>query len=305
LQHYKIVFAFLNLYLRKNIRKIMKEKLYEWAEKIIPWLLTHGLKIVFIGIAIFILYKIVHRAIIRIVHISVLRDKDSSLEARQKREFTLVRIFNWTNRIVFFLLGGLMMLQEAGIPVGPLLAGAGIVGIAVGFGGQYIIRDILSGFFIIFENQYRIGDVVSFDKTSGVVEDISLRMTTLRDMDGTVHYVPHGEIKIVSNLSKDYANINMNIAISYNADLDHVIKVANEVGLQLANDPQWKSLINKPPQFLRVDKFEDSAVIIKILGETQPLMQWEVNGELRKRIKKAFDEEGIVMPYPQRVIHQA
>ena len=283
----------------------MKEKLYEWAEKIIPWLLTHGLKIVFIALAIFVIYKIVHRAIIRIVHLSVLRDKDSSPEARQKREFTLIRIFNWTNRIVFFLLGGLMMLQEAGIPVGPLLAGAGIVGIAVGFGGQYIIRDILSGFFIIFENQYRIGDVVSFDKTSGVVEDISLRMTTLRDMDGTVHYVPHGEIKIVSNLSKDYANINMNIAVSYNADLDHVIKVANEVGLQLAGDPQWKSLINQPPQFLRVDKFEESAVIIKIMGETQPLKQWEVNGELRKRIKKAFDEEEIVMPYPQRVIHHA
>jgi len=271
----------------------------------IPWLLTHGLKIVFIALATFILYKIVHKTIIRIVHLSVIRDKDSSPEAQQKRELTLIRIFNWTNRIIFFLIAGLMILQEAGIPVGPLLAGAGIVGLAVGFGGQYLIRDLLSGFFIIFENQYRIGDVVSFDKTSGVVEDISLRLTTLRDMDGTVHYVPHGEIKIVSNLSKDYANINMNIAISYNAELDHVIKVANEVGLELANDPSWKSLITKPPQFLRVDKFEESAVIIKIMGETQPLKQWEVNGELRKRLKFAFDKEGIEMPFPQRVIHQA
>jgi small conductance mechanosensitive channel len=283
----------------------MKYDFTNWFDKLIPWLLNHGVKIVIIIIAAIVLYLIVSRAIRRIVRISVAADKESTPEARQKREFTLIRIFNWTNRIVFFLLGGLMMLQEAGIPVGPLLAGAGIVGIAVGFGGQYIIRDILSGFFIIFENQYRIGDVVSFDKTSGVVEDISLRLTTLRDMDGTVHYVPHGEIKIVSNLSKDYAYINMNIGISYNADLDHVIKVANEVGLQLASDPQWKSLINKPPQFLRVDKFEDSAVIIKITGETQPLKQWEVNGELRKRIKIAFDKEGIEMPYPQRVIHQA
>lgn len=283
----------------------MKEKLYEWAEKIIPWLLTHGLKIVFIGIAIFILYKIIHRAIIRIVHLSVLRDKDSSPEAQQKREFTLIRIFNWTNRIVFFLLGGLMILQEAGIPVGPLLAGAGIVGIAVGFGGQYIIRDILSGFFIIFENQYRIGDVVSFDKTSGVVEDISLRMTTLRDLDGTVHFVPHGEIKIVSNLSKDYARINLDIAVAYKTDIEHATRVVNEVGLELFNDPQWKNFIIDPPQFLRVDEFKESAIIIKILGETQPLKQWEVNGELRKRLKVAFDKEGIVMPFPQRVIHQA
>lgn len=283
----------------------MKYDFTKWFDKLIPWLLNHGVKIVIIIIAAIVLYLIVSRAIRRIVRISVAADKESTPEARQKREFTLIRIFNWTNRIVFFLLGGLMMLQEAGIPVGPLLAGAGIVGIAVGFGGQYIIRDILSGFFIIFENQYRIGDVVSFDKTSGVVEDISLRLTTLRDMDGTVHYVPHGEIKIVSNLSKDYAYINMNIGISYNADLDHVIKVANEVGLQLASDPQWKSLINKPPQFLRVDKFEDSAVIIKITGETQPLKQWEVNGELRKRLKFAFDKEGIEIPFPQRVIHQA
>jgi len=283
----------------------MKEKLYEWAEKIIPWLLTHGLKIVFIVIATFILYKIVRKTIKRIVHLTVLRDKDSSLEAQQKREFTLIRIFNWTNRIIFFLIAGLMILQEAGIPVGPLLAGAGIVGLAVGFGGQYLIRDLLSGFFIIFENQYRIGDVVSFDKTSGVVEDISLRLTTLRDLDGTVHFVPHGEIKIVSNLSKDYARINLDIAVAYKTDLEHAIKVVNEVGLKLFNDPQWKEFIIEPPQFLRVDEFKESAVILKILGETQPLKQWEVNGELRKRLKFAFDKEGIEIPFPQRVIHQA
>jgi moderate conductance mechanosensitive channel len=283
----------------------MKEKLYEWTEKIIPWLLNHGVKIILITIAGFILYKIVRRAIMRIVHLSVLADKESTPEAKQKRAYTLIRIFNWTNRIIFILLGGLMILQEAGIPVGPLLAGAGIVGLAIGFGGQYLIRDLLSGFFIIFENQYRIGDVVSFDKTSGVVEDISLRHTTLRDLDGTVHYIPHGEIKIVSNLSKDYANINLNIGISYKNDLDHVIKVTNQIGLELANDPQWKGLITKPPQFLRVEKFEESAVIIKILGETQPLKQWEVNGELRKRLKFAYDKENIEIPLPQRVIHQA
>ncbi|HNW89842.1 MAG TPA: mechanosensitive ion channel family protein [Bacteroidales bacterium] len=283
----------------------MKEKVYEWAEKLIPWILNHGVKIVFITIAMFVLYKIVRRTIKRIIHLSVIADKESSAEAQQKREFTLIRIFNWVNRILFVLLGGLMILQEAGIPVGPLLAGAGIVGIAVGFGGQYLIRDLLSGFFIIFENQYRIGDVVSFDKTSGVVEDISLRLTTLRDMDGTVHHVPHGEIKIVSNLSKDYARINMDIGVAYNTPFDHLIKVINEVGLELSDDPQWKEFIIKPPQFLRVAEFAESAIIIKILGETQPMKQWEVSGELRKRLKIAFDKEGIVIPFPQRVIHQA
>ncbi|HNX06129.1 MAG TPA: mechanosensitive ion channel family protein [Bacteroidales bacterium] len=283
----------------------MKEKFYEWIEKLIPWLLNHGIKIVFISLAMFILYKLAGRAIKKIIRLSVTSDKESSPEAQKKRELTLLRIFNWVSRVLFFLLAGLMILQEAGIPVGPLLAGAGIVGIAVGFGGQYLIRDLLAGFFIIFENQYRIGDVVSFDKISGVVEDISLRLTTLRDMDGTVHHVPHGEIKVVSNLSKDFASINLDIGIAYESELEHVIKVVNEVGLKLSNDPQWKEFIIDPPHFLRVNDFADSAIIIKIQGNTQPLKQWAVNGELRKRLKLAFDTEGIKIPYPQMVVHQA
>ncbi|HOV10847.1 MAG TPA: mechanosensitive ion channel family protein [Bacteroidales bacterium] len=282
----------------------MKEKLIEWVEKIFPWLLNHGVKIVFIGLAMFILYKLVGRAIKRIIRISVLADKQSSPEAQKKREFTLVRIFNWVSRVLFFLLAGLMILQEAGIPVGPLLAGAGIVGIAVGFGGQYLIRDLLSGFFIIFENQYRIGDVVNFDKTSGVVEDISLRLTTLRDMDGTVHHVPHGEIKIVSNLSKDYARINMNIGVGYQTKFDHLIKVINNVGSELSNDPEWEDFIIKAPEFLRIEEFAESAIIVKIVGETKPMQQWAVSGELRKRLKIAFDKENIEIPMPQMVVHQ-
>jgi len=184
------------------------------------------------------------------------------------------------------------------------LAGAGIIGLAVGFGGQYLIRDLISGFFIIIENQYRVGDVVNFDGTGGLVEDISFRMTTLRDLDGTVHHIPHGEIKKVANLSKDFARVNLNIGVSYNSKLDHVIQIVNEVGNELSQDAQWKEFIIKPPQFLRVDDFADSSIVIKILGETQPLKQWEVTGELRKRIKIAFDNEGIEIPFPQRVIHQ-
>ena len=198
----------------------------------------------------------------------------------------------------------LMILQEIEIPIAPILAGAGIIGIAVGFGGQYLIKDIISGFFFILENQYRVGDVVNFDGTGGLVEDISLRMTTLRDLDGTVHHIPHGEITKVANLSKDFARINLNIGIAYAANLDQVIKIVNEVGDKLSQDPKWKEFIIKSPQFLRVEDFADSSVVIKILGETQPLKQWEVTGELRKRIKIAFDNEGIEIPFPQRVVHQ-
>ena len=130
-------------------------------------------------------------------------------------------------------------------------------------------------------------------------------MTTLRDIDGIVHHVPHGEIKKVSNLSKQFARVNLNIGVSYNSNLEKVISVVNKVGKELSEDHEWKESILKPPQFLRVDSFGDSAIIIKILGETKPLKQWEVTGELRKRLKITFDREGIEIPFPQRVVHQA
>ncbi|MFA5421046.1 MAG: mechanosensitive ion channel family protein, partial [Patescibacteria group bacterium] len=151
----------------------------------------------------------------------------------------------------------------------------------------------------------RIGDVVSFDGDSGSVEDITLRMTTLRDLNGTVHHIPHGEIKRVSNLSKSFARVNLDISVSYNSKLENVINVVNRVGKELAEDDKFKNSIIKAPEFLRVDDFADSAIIIKILGDTKPLKQWEVTGELRKRLKLAFDEAGIEIPFPQRVIHQA
>ncbi len=155
------------------------------------------------------------------------------------------------------------------------------------------------------ENQYRVGDVVCFGDTCGSVEKINLRTTILRDLDGVVHHIPNGEIKIASNLSKHYSRVNIDIGVSYDSNLEKVIKVVNKVGSDLAKDKKWKEKIIKPPQFLRVNDFGDSAIMIKILGETMPIMQWEVAGELKKRLKIAFDKEGIEIPYPQRVIHKA
>ena len=283
----------------------MKEIFAEWIELLVPWLLSHGIRVLIIIIGVFILNKVSKRFIERMVRIAVVSDKNISEQAEKKREDTLIRIFNWAFTIIIFVIGGLMILQEIGIPIGPILASAGIIGLAVGFGGQYLVRDIISGFFIILENQYRIGDVVNFDGTGGLVEDISMRMTTLRDMNGTVHHIPHGDIKRVSNLSKHFSRINLNIGISYRSKLDHVIEVVNRVGMELSEEPVWKEFILKPPQFLRVDDFADSAIIIKILGDTQPLTHWEIAGELRKRLKIAFDKEGIEIPFPQRVIHNA
>lgn len=282
----------------------MEEPFKKFIEAVIPWLLDHGLKMGIIAIAAWLLYKIACRIIDKSVRIAVVPDANFSEESEKKREDTLIRIFNGVTRILILVMAILMILQEVGLKIGPVLAGAGIVGLAFGFGGQYLIKDVITGLFIILENQFRIGDVVNIDGTSGLVQDISLRKTTLRDLDGTVHHIPHGTITLVSNLSKDFARVNLNIGVAYNTNLEHLIKVIDRTGNELAEDPDFREAVISPPKFLRVDEFADSAVIVKILGETKPLKQWEISGEFRRRLKIAFDKEGIEIPFPQRVIHQ-
>ncbi len=276
---------------------------FSWSEKILPWIMAHGIKIVFIIVVTLILNRFVNRFITRIVRIAVVADKYSSKEAEEKRENTLIHIFTFALRILLWSLAILTILQEFGVKVGALLGAAGIVGVALGFGAQSLVRDVISGLFIIIENQYRIGDVIDVGTVNGTVEDITLRKTTLRDIDGTTHHIPHGEIKIVSNKSKDFARINLDVGVAYDSNLEHVIEVINRVGNELAEDPAWKDMITAPPQFLRVNKLGDSAIEIKILGETIQLKQWEITGELRKRIVIAFNKENIEIPFPQRVIH--
>ncbi len=272
------------------------------ATVIVPWLLNHGIRIVLFILGGYLAEFLLTRLIIKVVRISVRPAPHDSPDAEKKREDTLIRIITWTSAIIVILLVAAMILQELGVSIGPILAGAGVVGLAVGFGGQYLIRDFITGFFLILENQYRIGDFVSLDGTEGNVEDISLRMTSLRDMNGTVHYVPHGDIKRVSNMSKNFARINLNINVTYHSNMEKVIRIINEVGNEISMDPAWKDLIIKAPQFLRVDDFTDSSVTLKIVGETMPNKQWTVTGELRKRILETFEREHIELPIPQRFI---
>ena len=268
---------------------------------LLAWTAEHGFKIILILIGALLLQHFSGRLIVRLIR-KLVKQGNQSKQAEEKRENTLIQVVNGASYIIIWLLALLMVLSEMGIAIGPILAAAGVAGIALGFGGQYLIRDLISGIFIILENQYRTGDVVCFDRTCGLVEHITLRMTTLRDLNGTVHHVPHGEVNTVSNLSKGYSRVNLDIGVAYDSDLEHVIEVVNRVGQELADDPDWKEHIFKAPKFLRVDDFADSAIIIKILGDTLPIMQWDVTGELRKRLKLAFDKEGIVIPFPQRVV---
>lgn len=277
----------------------------QWSDLVLPWLLDHGVKITLAFVLAFVLKSISHAFLDKVVRKMIRSNRFLSREAEEKRENTLIRILSGTITVIIWIVTILIVLQELGFDIGPFLAAAGIVGLALGFGGQYLIRDIISGLFIILENQYRVGDTVCFDQTCGTVEDISLRMTSLRDLNGTVHHIPHGEIKKVSNQTKGHSGININIGIGYNSDLEHVIKVVNKIGEDMMADENWGKLITKAPKFLRVNDFADSSIIIKILGETLPTKQWEVAGELRKRIKIAFDKEGIDLPFPQVVVHQA
>ncbi len=267
------------------------------------WILTHGVAILVIIVVAVTVHLIGGLFVERIIRKLVSGHNFRSKAAEQKREDTLIRIVRGTLKVVIWIMATLMILSEIGIDIGPLLAAAGVAGLAIGFGGQYLIRDVVAGLFIILENQYRVGDVIGLDGTCGLVEDISIRMVKIRDLDGTVHHIPHGVVSKVSNLSKDFARVNLDIGISYRADLETVIRVINEVGQGMADDPYWKPSIIKPMQFARVNDFADSAVMIKILGDTEPLKQWDVAGEYRKRLKIAFDQNGIDIPFPQRVIH--
>lgn len=267
------------------------------------WVTVHGPRIVAIFAFALVVQLFMGAALGRVIRKLVPARHFASAEAEKKREDTLIRIARGALKVLVWTVALLMLLAEFGVDIGPLLAAAGIAGIAVGFGGQYLIRDIVSGFFIIIENQYRVGDVVCLDDTCGSVEDISLRLATLRDLDGTVHHVPHGAVSKVSNLSKVFARVNLNVGVGYESNLEQVIEVVNATGEALAKDPAWADKILKAPAFERVDDFADSAVVVKILGDTLPLQQWAVTGELRKRLKIAFDKAGIEIPYPQRTIH--
>ena len=196
-----------------------------------------------------------------------------------------------------------MIMAEIGINITPVVAGFGIAGIAIGFGAQSLVKDFIAGLFILIENQYGVGDVVRIADIAGIVEEINLRRTVLRDLDGIVHSVPNGEIRVASNFTQDWSRVNLNISVGYGEDLDHVTEVLNRIGKEMAEEPYWSELILDAPQVLRVDAFEDSGIAIKVLGDTKPIKQWDVMGELRRRIKIAFDEEGIEIPWPHTKVY--
>lgn len=195
-------------------------------------------------------------------------------------------------------MAGLTVLRDMGVDVMPVLTGAGILGLAVGFGAQTLVRDVISGFFLIFEGNLRVGDVADIDGTGGVVETINLRTTAIRDLEGTLHVFPNGSFERFSNRTKDYSYYVIDVGVAYKEDTDRVCGVLQSVGTEIERDPSFASAVLAPLDILGVDAFEDSQVTIKIRIKTVPLKQWDVGRELRRRIKMAFDREGIEIPFP-------
>jgi len=274
------------------------------SEDVKQWLAKTGVAIVIILMVGIVLWSALKKLLPPLVASFMARPvPGESKEGIKRRVNTLTGVFLGLGRIIIILIAILMILSEIGVSIGPILAGFGIVGIAVGFGAQYLIKDLIAGIFILMENQYRIGDVAKVADVSGLVEQVNLRKTVLRDIDGIVHHIPNGEIRVSSNMSRHYARVNLNISVAYNTDLDFAIEIINRVCREMAEEEQWKKVLRTVPQVLRVDELGDSGIDIKVLGDVKPLEQWNVMGELRLRLKKAFDKNGIEIPYPHMKVY--
>jgi small-conductance mechanosensitive channel len=221
----------------------------------------------------------------------------------KRREETIESFATNVIRALIVLIAIAWVLQAFGLDIGPAIAGLGVVGIAVGFGAQSLVRDYFTGALILIENQYAKGDVVSIAGVTGTVEDFSLRRTTLRDIDGVVHTVPNGQITVTSNRTRTWARVNENVMVSYGTDIERATEIADEVGAQLAADRAWKGRVLERPKVERVEALGEYGVTLKILGSVKAGEQWSVGGELRKRLLAAFRANGIEIPDPRRVLY--
>jgi small-conductance mechanosensitive channel len=270
-------------------------------EALVTWLLQRGLRIAVIALAAYLVIRIGSAAARRFER-EMSRGSGLDVIERTKRAQTLARMLQKALVTIVLAVAGLMALREIDIDIRPALAGAGIVGLAVGFGAQTLVRDIISGFFLIMEDQVRVGDVAVVNNQGGLVEAVNLRTIVLRDEEGTVHVFPNGEVKTLANKSKDFSYYVFTVGISYDDDPDKVIQAIEDAGEEVCNDPAFKPHILERTEVQGVDAFEPGQIVIKGRIKTVPLKQWTVGRELRKRIARIFRERGIHIPVPQMTL---
>jgi small conductance mechanosensitive channel len=256
-------------------------------------------------IIVWILVKLVVSLIRRIENnlMEKSREEGEPPTESEKRISTIVRLLRQASLLALWLTAFLIILRELGVEIAPIIAGAGIVGLAVGFGAQNLVRDFISGFFIIMENQIRVGDVANINGTGGLVEKINFRTIVLRDLGGVVHIFPNGTITTLSNLTKEWSAYIFEIGVAYKENTDKVVEILKANGKKMKEDEKFGKLMIEEPEIFGVDKFGDSAVIIKGRIKTLPIRQWAVGREFLRRVKYAFDENNIEIPFPHRTLY--
>jgi moderate conductance mechanosensitive channel len=271
----------------------------EWIINELPGLIIIVLVFVILFRLLAFGLKRLKRTLVNRAHKS---DRDDSGET-EKRINTLIGILKGTVKIVFYVIFLMLVLKKFGTDIGPLLASAGIIGVAIGFGSQELVRDFISGFFILLENQVRTGDVAVINGTGGLVEKIELRTITLRDFSGVVHIFQNGKINTLSNMTKDWSAMVFDIGVAYKENVDEVMEVMRQVGDSIQNDKNYKENILEPIEIFGLDQFGDSALVIKARIKTKPIQQWTIGREYRKRLKAAFDKKNIEIPFPHTTIY--
>jgi len=274
--------------------------LFDW-----PQLTATGLRILAALVVGWLAYRAL-RLVLRRIERSIAASETGVVSVQEQRAKTLISLVRSMGLVVISVLVMFMVLGALGIDLGPLLAGAGVIGLAISFGAQSLVKDIISGLFILFENQFGVGDVIRVEQgVGGAVERMTLRVVILRDVQGVVHVIPNGEIKRVSNLTRTWSRVVMEVGVAYDEDADRVMDVMRDVGRELWEDMQWRPLLIEPVEVPGIESFGESAVNIRIMAKTVPLKQWEVARELRRRLKRRFDAERISFPFPQHTVHWA
>lgn len=274
--------------------------------KFLDWSVSALPSILILIIVLIITLRVFKFAVKRLkkflIHRSIRSQEEDNTET-EKRVNTLMGILRSLGKVMIWILFIMILLNKLGINIGPLLAGVGILGLAIGFGAQELVRDVITGFFILLENQIRTGDVAIINGTGGLVEKIELRTVTLRDFSGVVHIVQNGKIDTLSNMTKEWSAMVFDIGVAYKENTDLVVEVIREVGTQLQEDEKFGPKIIEPIEVFGVDKFGDSAVVIKARLKTRPIEQWNVGREFRRRLKYAFDERNIEIPFPHTTVY--
>lgn len=268
------------------------------------WFMESGIKIlVILAVAItgyFLLKVVINSSMKKMVSHRMSGEPETEID---KRTNTLSAILTRITGVVIIIIALFTILPEFGVNIATLLAGIGVGGLAIAFAAQNLVRDFITGFFIVFEDQYRVGDVVTIAGVSGTVEDVGLRRTLLRDVSASVHSIPNGYIDVSTNMTKKYSRISFNISVGYNENLKKVMDKINEVCRETAEDEELKDRFITVPSAIRVDNLGDSGIDIRIMGDVKPGQQWAMTGELRLRLKNAFDEAGIEIPWPHTKVY--